>query len=262
MRIILRTGYLATLIFAALAPSGSQARVPSASDHALPCRPTVACTADVVPPQTTEIELGYQGRFIAAQSMHHSVPFLLKYTVWPWLQAQVASNGPSLQRKPVLREYFDDVQAGPKFHLWDQTSTLPAVAVSLAISVPTAKAPGYLRTYDLLTTAFISHDLGPVHLDLNLGFNLWRLGNPLLQYWGALAATAQLTPMWAVMAEAYGFTSASPVSDADAGLLLAVSLAPEPWLVFDIGGIISADRATSQGTAFIGLTVIPVTWHP
>ncbi len=238
----------------------AQARFPGFGDRALPCRPTVACTADIVPAQTVEIELGYQGRFIADQGTRHSAPFLLKYTVWPWLQAQVASNGPALQRQPVLQEYFDDVQVGPKFHLWDQTPTRPSVALSVAISLPTMAAPGYVRTYDLLTAAFITKDVGPVHLDLNVGFNLWRLRSPLQQYWGALAATAQLTPVWAVMAEVYGFSSASPISTADAGLLLAVSVAPMPWLVCDIGGIVSADRATSLGTAFIGLTVIPVTW--
>ena len=226
----------------------------------MPCRPTVACTADIVPPRTLEVEFGYQGRFIADQSARHGLPFLLKYTVAPWLQAQVASNGPALQRRPILREYFDDLEMGPKFHVLDQTANGPGLALSAAISLPTWAAPGYLRTYDLLTTAYISKDFGPLHLDLNLGFNLWRLGDPLAQYWVALAGTYQLTPMWAVMAEAYGFNSASPVSDSDAGVLMAVSLAPTTWLVLDIGGIVSADRATSLGTLFVGLTVIPVTW--
>ena len=172
----------------------------------------------------------------------------VKYTITPWVQAQVASNGPALQRQPVLREYFDDVELGPKFHLSDQTNFWPALVLSTVISLPTAAAPGYLRTYDLLSTAFLSKDIGPVHFDLNFGFNLWRFGEPVAQCWGALAATAQLTPRWAAMAEVYGFTSASPVSDADAGLLLAVSIAPMPWLVCDIGGIISADRGASLGT--------------
>jgi hypothetical protein len=59
----------------------------------LPCRPTIACTADFVPPGAFELEAGYQYRRLAGNQRQSSFPFLAKLTLDRWVQAQVGSNG-------------------------------------------------------------------------------------------------------------------------------------------------------------------------
>jgi hypothetical protein len=45
---------------------------------ALPCRPTIACTADIVPPGTFELEAGYLFRKLRSPILQHSVLSLVK----------------------------------------------------------------------------------------------------------------------------------------------------------------------------------------
>lgn len=47
------------LVAALLAPATARAAgFPVDDDRVLPCRPTIACTADLVPPGTLELETG------------------------------------------------------------------------------------------------------------------------------------------------------------------------------------------------------------
>ncbi len=62
---------------------------------ALPCRPTIACTADIVPPGSFELEIGYLFRKLRSPLLQHSVPFLAKLTLAEWVQLQVGGNGPT-----------------------------------------------------------------------------------------------------------------------------------------------------------------------
>src|SRR5262249_15049422 len=66
---------------------------PDERDRVLPCRPTIACTADLVAPGTLEIEAGYLYRRAAGGAVQRTWPFLIKLTVAPWVQLQVGSNG-------------------------------------------------------------------------------------------------------------------------------------------------------------------------
>jgi hypothetical protein len=73
---------LSALVVAALlaaAPDTARAvGFPDADYYkALPCRPTIACTADIVPPGVTELELGYLYRRLGTSANQHSIPFLL-----------------------------------------------------------------------------------------------------------------------------------------------------------------------------------------
>src|SRR5262249_28224791 len=152
----------------------------------LPCRPTIACTADLVAPGTLEIEAGYVYRRAAGGAAQRTWPFLIKLTVAPWVQIQVGSNGYTASPGSAPARYFDNVNLGLKFHLADQLGARPAFAISGALSVPTsAGQEGYVRAYDALFTGYASKDLGPVHVDLNAGVNLWRLeDHPLPQGFG------------------------------------------------------------------------------
>jgi hypothetical protein len=72
------------------------------------------------------------------------------------------------------------------------------------------------------TSAAVTKDFGPLHADLNLDENVWRLeGYPRPQHWVALALSMTLPPPFGVMAEGYYFSNASPVATRDGGFLFA-----------------------------------------
>lgn len=112
--------------FASLATIG-RAEPPSDSDHALPCRPTIACTAAFVPPGTFEVETGVLFRRIDGGARQWTVPFLLKQTLTETVQVQVGGNGYGIIEGDVPAQYFDDVVVGPKVHLLDQTRSRPSL---------------------------------------------------------------------------------------------------------------------------------------
>ncbi len=226
---------------------------------ALPCRPTIACTADIVPPGSFELETGYLFRKLHRPIMQHSVPFLAKLTLAEWVQLQVGGNGPTFANGPEPARFVDDIVAGFKFHLADQDRYVPSFSWSVELSSPLAAAAGYIRTYDLLATLYFTKDFSWLHADFNVGFNLWRLEGPVLpQPWVALALSVELPAQFTVMAENYFFVDASPVASKDGGLLLAVAFAARPWLVLDVGGDIGYFASQRSVSAFVGMTILPV----
>ncbi len=233
--------------------------LPDDTYRALPCRPTIACTADIVPPGVLEIETGYLFRRVGVAGMQHSTPTLFKLTVAHWLQAQVGGNGAVFASGDVPASYLDDVTAGLKVHFNDQGTWAPSLALSATVSVPTfAPQRGYLPTTDLLFTAYATRDIGWLHVDLNAGLNVWRLEGPALyQPFVALALSTALTDLVGVMVEGYVFGDAAPVAPRDAGVLAAVALSPRTWLTFDLGGDVGLYPASRAYSLFAGVTVIP-----
>ena len=222
---------------------------------ALPCRPTIACTADMVPPGNLELEAGYIYRRLAHDATEQQLPLLFKLTLEPWLQLQIGTNGPTFASGGVA--YLDDTTIGVKLHVHDQTRLVPSLSLSGTASIPTASASGYLRTVDALWIAYITKDLDWLHADLNLGLNVWRLdGSPLAQPWIALALSVVLGRGFGAMAEGYGFGDAAPVSARDAGVLLALSYQPVRRLVLDVGPDIGLVPATRAWSLFFGATVL------
>ncbi len=227
--------------------------------HALPCRPTIACTADLVPPGSIEIEIGYLFRKLHPPALQHSVPFLVKLTLAEWVQFQIGGNGPTFANAPVPTRYVDDIVAGFKFHLSEQSKWMPSLSWSVTMSIPLAAAPGYVRTYDMLWTAYMTKDFAWLHADLNLGLNLWQLEGPTkAQPWAALAFSVELPRHFTVMAENYYFLDASPIAPQDGGLLIGLAFAPKPWIVFDLGGDLGYVQAQRSVSAFVGMTLLPV----
>jgi hypothetical protein len=181
------------------------------------------------------------------------------------LQLQVGTNGYSIMSDVpgnVPAQYLDDVTVGPKLHFVDQTEHMPSIAVSAAASIPTFSVDGYTRTYDALFTGYVTKDLGPLHADLNVGLNLWRIEDPSPQVFAALAVSTTLFGPLAAMAEGYVFTSGAPIASRDGGLLLALSQTPRTWLVFDEGGDIGFYPSARSFSLFVGATFIPaVFWR-
>jgi hypothetical protein len=229
----------------------------------LPCRPTIACTADFVPPGAFELEAGYQYRRLAGNQRQSSFPFLAKLTLDRWVQAQVGSNGYTAVQGPTALHYFDNVSLGAKLHFFDQGRLMPSVSFSAAVSVPTVADPGYVRATDLLAIAYVTKDVGPIHADFNVGWNQFGGDSGALsQQWVALALSASLPAPFGVMVENYYFTDAAPLASRDGGALFAVSHAPRPWLTFDLGGDVGYFPGTRAFSAFFGMSIVPfLVWN-
>ncbi len=158
--------------------NAAAATLPDDSFHALPCRPTIACTADLIPPGGIEIEGGYLVRRLGGGVLQHSTPWLLKLTLAEWVQLQIGSNGGIFAGTPQApsARYLDDVTVGLKLHLQDQDDAAPALSFSATLSAPTLGGQlGYLYTYDLLFALYVSKDFRWLHVDLNAGADLWRI---------------------------------------------------------------------------------------
>lgn len=247
------------LLFAAVAPAHAITG-PSDKFLALPCRPTVACTADIVGPGMFEIEAGYNLRR-GPDGTTHTTPFLLKYTVFPWLQLQAGGNG--LLRNSMGSD-FDDVYAGVKLHLRDQEDLMPSFAVSAMLGIPTGPSaddhPN--RTMNGYFNFLVTKEKGIVHGDFNLGVNLYNLeAAARAQVWGALALSVALPRQFTIMGELWGMSEAQPSVSRDAGFLFALAYAPKSYLIFDIGGDAGLIRDVRSISFFVGMTIIPLSTH-
>jgi hypothetical protein len=250
-------------ILGATGLAGAEPELPNDTDVSLPCRPTIACTADLVKPGSVEIESGaLYRRTRTSGPLHKGVwmfPVIAKLTLIEQLQLQIGSNGYSTTVSPPTERYLDDIVITPKLHFLDQTKYLPSLSVSAELSIPTFRATGYLRNYDTFFTGYVTKDFGPLHADLNAGMNVWAFDDhPAPQGFTALALSAPLPWPFGIMVEGYVFTDAQPVSRRDGGFLFALSHAPKPWLVFDVGGDIGFYPSTHSFATFLGMTIVPV----
>ncbi len=227
-------------------------------ERALPCRPTIACTADLVPAGDLEIESGVASKRTRT-GFALTTPLLAKYSVSHALQVQLGGNMLSAVRTDVRSTYLDNMIGALKLHVVDQSARMPAIALSAGFGVPTFRALGYTRAYDAFFTGYVTKDVGPIHLDLNVGANALALdADVAMQGMIALAASAALTQHFGIMLESYGFSDAGTRTPRDAGLLFAFTHSPEPWLIFDVGGDASYFPSTRTVTAFVGATFVPL----
>ena len=235
--------------------------LPDVRDHALPCRPTVSCTADIAAPGTLELESGLLSSKLSEQARAWSYPFLLKQSLTKLLQVQVASNGFTTIRGFTPAQYLDNVGVGAKLHFHDQGEIWPSLAVTALVSVPTFHREGYLRIYDGFLTGHASKDVAWLHIDWNVGMGLWRLDDrPMAQGFTALAVSTSLPPPFSIAVEGYVFSDAAPIAARDGGIRVALGMTPRPWLVFDLGGDLGYFPSTRSYSVFVGMTVIPVVW--
>jgi hypothetical protein len=235
--------------------------LPDARDHAFPCRPTVSCTADIATPGTLEAEGGLLFSGAKGPTREWSYPLLLKQTLTRWLQFQVASGGFTTIHGPAPAQYFDNVGAGLKIHLHDQGPLWPSLAVTALASVPTLRSEGYRRIDDGLLTGHASKDAAWLHIDWNVGLDLWRLEDkPLPQGFTAIAFSTSLPPPFSIAVEGYAFSDAAPIASRNGGILAALGMTPRPWLVFDFGGDLGFFPSTRSYSVFVGMTIIPVVW--
>ena len=91
-----------------------------------------------------------------------------------------------------------------------------------------------MRLYDATLTGAASKDLGPLHLDFNLGVELYQIDVfPTAQLFTALATTYPATKQLSIAFEPHYFAAASTFASRDVGVMGAVEYAVRSWLVFD-----------------------------
>jgi hypothetical protein len=229
--------------------------LPNASDHALPCRPTISCTADLAAPGTLELELGQISSRSSAPVTTIQTPFLLKLTLLPLLQIQFASNGWTFLRGVTRTDFFDDLELGAKVHLLDQSKYGPSIAITALFGTPVASA-AHLETF---VTLHASKDIGALHVDANGGaVEIGLEGVPASQAFGALALSTSVTPIVGLALESYVFSDGGPLAPHDGGVRFVATLSPRPWLIFDMGGDVGFFPSVRAFSAFFGMTIVPV----
>jgi len=222
---------------------------------ALPCRPTVSCTADIAAAGTTELEAGlFASKSDAGRAWTY--PFLLKHTFASWLQAQVTSGGLTTVRGATSARYFDNVAVGPKLHLVDQSGLAPSFALTALASIPTFASAGYTRAYNIIVTGHASKDIGRLHVDYNAGANLTAIdAASRTQAFTALALSTALVAPLGVAVEGWGATDASPNAPLDGGVRAAFAMTPRPWIVLDFGADVGFFPSTRAYSLFAGLSI-------
>ena len=219
---------------------------------AQPERPTVATHAGTVAPGWFELESGVERDRVGPGINALTTPTLLKLGVASHLQVDlfIGLVRPASPQPVGL----GDLSTGVKWRLLDQAPLVGDFAVQPTIKLPTGSASRGTGTGTTDGTLLLisSHVLGPVALDLNLGYTRRsaRGDSASAMLWTVSTGTTVAGPL-AFDAELYGYPGfgARPA----VGLLMGPTYTVHPWFVADIGCI--AHVAGGQPPAlYAGLT--------
>ena len=230
---------LLIIIWACIHPLNSAAQ--SEDPHeAQPERPTVATHAGTVATGWLEIEAGSEFDHYSDNSRGVGLPRTVKLGLSSDIQFSVFASAVRPPGANALQ--IGDLAFGLKWRLADDLPVLGKFAILPSIKLPTGTtaASAGTGTVDGNLLLISSHELGPVALDINLGYtrrsgdgtnaprtsSLWTIsfGGPAA---GALG--------W--VAEIYGFpgTSGNAGEPPVVAALFGPTYTLEPWIVFDLG---------------------------
>ncbi len=209
---------------------------------AQPERPTVATHAGTVAPRVLEIETGVELDRVPDAQRTILTPTVLKYGLAPALQLSIFG---SVDRESGQPTTPGDLAVGVKWRIADDAPILGDFALLPAVKFATGsveKGTG-TGTTDQSLLLISSHDLGPVAMDLNVGYTR-RGGDGRTTPRNATLWTASFggpfagTLGW--VGELYGYPGTSgPAGQAPIVAVLAgPTLEVRRWLVFDLGTII------------------------
>jgi hypothetical protein len=259
-----RAARIALALVAMSAPAWAQPQPAAAPNprEAQPERPTVATHAFAVAPGYVEVETGFQRQQTGAQANRLAVPILFKIGLGERVQLDLA---PGLLRDAQggrAQSGITDVLVGVKWRLTDNAPAIGAFALQTTVSLPTgspeAGRGSGKAAVNLL--AISSHQLGPVALDINLGYT--RLG-------GESEFAPSDSTLWTVstgfplagrvgwVAEVFGYPGTRGPSGAlpVVAFLTGPTVALSPSVVADAGAIFDVVRF--GGTAIYG----GLTWN-
>ena len=231
---------LALLLAAALAAAQEPPRDPHAVQ---PERPTVATHAYTVAPGWVEIEAGAEVDRYPDRSSGAVAPVVVKIGLAPGLQLDLDG---AVQHPPAgTVTGIGDLAVALKWRVLHDAPVLGNLSLQPGLKLPTAPTAAGLGTgtTDVGLLLISSHDLGPIAMDLNVGYTR-RSGSGALAPCSATLWTASFGgPVAAGLgwtAEIYGYPGTSgPAGQAPIVALLAgPTLLARPWLAFDAGLIV------------------------
>lgn len=231
----------ATLALAFVASASLGAQEPRDPHAVQPERPTVATHAGTVSPGWLEIETGFERDHFGPSLTTASTPTVLKLGLAD--NAQFSVFG-SAQHKPGATG-LGDLGAGVKWRIADDAPLLGDFAILPAVKFPTGSADKGTGTgtTDGSLLVISSHDLGPVAMDINIGYTrrsgdgtgapknatLWTLS-----FGGPIAGSVGWT------GECYGYPrTTGPAGQASIVAVLAgPTFLVKKWLAIDAGVIV------------------------
>ncbi|HUJ25835.1 MAG TPA: hypothetical protein VLW85_07450 [Myxococcales bacterium] len=241
-----------TILFTlALAGAAGAAELPGPGDRVLPCRPTVACTAEISAPGQLEWEAGFQHK-VGLGSRVESTPLLLKLSLTENFQLQLGTGGLTVVSGDAPASFFDASQVLGKlsFPLGEGRPTIGATA---AVNLPTATLDR--KRTDALFAVLVSQDVIGFHYDFNAGLNLLAVDAAAqVQGWAALSISHDLPLDLTGMIEGWHSTAAGALADRDGGFLFAAGWSPLPWVCFDVGGDVALFADGRRFSVFAGVT--------
>ena len=242
----------------ALGLAATAARAQEDDPHAAqPERPTLATHAYTVAPGWIELESGLE--FDRAGDLRaFSTPNTLKLGLAHHVQLEMTTAWVNSSGDSGTAQGMGDLVLAVKWRLADSVPLLGTFAIQPAIRLPTgAVAVSPDATIGSLLVISSNH-LGPVELDVNLGF-FFRLdaaqnAPPLSNLWTFSAGSAVYGPLGWVL-EVYGYpgTGSAAGTAPIVGLLTGPTWVIRPWFVLDGGVIIPLDGPQPHA-AYVGLT--------
>jgi hypothetical protein len=238
-----RGGGAAAIALAILAPVwlAAQARDPH---EVQPERPTVATHAGTVAPGWVELEFGIE-RDRLGDGTTVALPTNLKIGLRRALQLNVITTWAHTSDPAADHSALGDLTIGAKWRLADDAPIIGDFALLPTVKLPTGSrvAATGTGTTDEGLLAISSHQLGPVALDVNVGYTR-RGGNgrdaPRDATLWTLSTGTTITPLLGWAAEVYGY----PATSGPAGSRPIVAFLTGPtaslhrWLAVDAGIIV------------------------
>jgi len=207
---------------------------------AQPERPTVATHAWSVAPGYAELEAGIERDWSPDGTHAFSTPVELKIGLAHRMQLGLLG---SLVGPPGQALGPGDLTIALKYRLAEGLPLLGAFAVLPSVKFPTADRLHGTGTTDASLLLISSHELGPVSLDVNLGYTR-RSGDGSrapknASVWTAAIGAPIRGPL-GLAAELFGFpgTSGPAGAKGSVALLGGPTLVLHPWWTLDAGGIL------------------------
>jgi hypothetical protein len=241
--VLIASGVFALTLNGALV--SAQTTPPAAPDpHAVqPERPTVATHAGTVAKGWVELEFGVEFDRYADRSRGGGAPIAAKIGLTS--RAQLNISGADVRPPGIDATGFGDLAVGVKWRLLDDAPVLGRFAILPSIKMPTGSTATQAGsgTTDASILLISSHNLGPVALDVNLGYTrrsgsgedvpkdatVWTVsfGGPIKSAFG-----------WTTELFGYPKTAGQSGGDSIVALLAGPTATIRPWLALDAGVII------------------------
>ena len=216
---------------------------------AVPNRPTIATTAEMVQLGVFEVEYGFE-----AANGHQDINGLWKWGIVKNLELWFLNN--PIQRDAGIAGRGDS-GAGFKYRFISQKDALATISILYVATVPTATAGLGAGALGHSIEILLSKDFGKHHFDLNFGPQF--LGRPGAtgfdrNYFSALSYSYAITKKWGYTNEIAGFSRANATTPATLTVLNAATYNVSSRLVLDCGVFIAAYGNLPRANFIAGVT--------